>query len=93
MSTYNITPSADGVKIELLGVGETKDSLLETLSGCADGSCACSTDEYQKVETMNISSSGDTITLEVTTKPGEIIDPACINDCLDYAQEEAAKQL
>ena len=61
---------------------EDKRAILETIEGCADGSCACSTDEYQKVETMKILSGPDSIQLNIEVKPGEIIDPNCISDCL-----------
>ncbi len=56
--------------------------ILETLQGCAQGECACSSDEYQKVESMQISESPDSITLNVQVKPGEVIDPSCISECL-----------
>lgn len=59
-----------------------KNAILETIEGCADGSCACSTDEYQKVETMQILSGPDSLQLNIEVKPGEVIDPNCINECL-----------
>lgn len=59
-----------------------KDAVLETIQGCADGSCACSTDEYQKVESMQILPGPNSIQLDIVVKPGEIIDPNCISDCL-----------
>lgn len=90
MTNISITPSADGVKIQLIGVGADRTSLLETFNGCADGSCACSTDEYEKVESMQVQGDGDAITIDVRTKQGETIDPSCISECMDYAQETAA---
>ena len=59
-----------------------KDGILETIQGCADGSCACSTDEYQKVETIQILPGPDSIQLNIKVKPGEVIDPNCISECL-----------
>ena len=61
---------------------EDKNAILETIEGCADGSCACSTDEYKKVETMQILSGPESIQLDIKVKPGEVIDPNCISDCL-----------
>jgi hypothetical protein len=60
-----------------------KQAILETIEGCADGSCVCSTDEYQKVETMQILSGPKSIQLNVQVKSGEVIDPNCISDCLN----------
>ncbi len=59
-----------------------KDAVLETIQGCADGSCACSTDEYQKVETMQIVPGPNSIQLNIEVKAGEVIDPSCISECL-----------
>ncbi|CAN1493815.1 hypothetical protein MCEZE9_00320 [Candidatus Nanopelagicaceae bacterium] len=59
-----------------------KDAVLETIQGCADGSCACSTDEYQKVETMQIVPGPNSIQLNIEVKAGEVIDPKCISECL-----------
>ena len=63
-----------------------KKAVLETIEGCASGQCACSTDEYQKVESLEISSGSNFIQLDIAVKPGETIDPACISECLDPDQ-------
>ena len=60
-----------------------KDAIIETIAGCADGNCACSTDEYQKVETMQIVPGPNSIQLNIEVKPGEVIDPNCISECLE----------
>ncbi len=54
----------------------------ETIQGCADGSFACSTDEYQKIESMQIVPGANSIQLNIEVKVGEIIDPNCISECL-----------
>lgn len=59
-----------------------QSAVLNTIEGCASGQCACSTDEYQKVETMNIIPGKNSIILDIDVKPGEVIDPQCISDCL-----------
>ena len=59
-----------------------KNAILETIQDCADGNCACSTDEYQKVESMQILPGANSIQLNIEVKAGEIIDPNCISECL-----------
>ena len=59
-----------------------KNAILETIQGCADGICACSTDEYQKVESMQILPGTNSIQLNIEVKAGEVIDPNCISECL-----------
>lgn len=67
----------------LLDDVQDKDAIIETIGGCADGNCACSTDEYQKVETLQIVPGPNSIQLNIEVKPGEVIDPNCISECLD----------
>ena len=59
-----------------------QSEVLETIQGCADGQCACSTDEYQKVQSLEIQSSPNSIQLNIEVKAGEVIDPNCISECL-----------
>ena len=59
-----------------------KAKIMDTLAACADGQCACSTDEYQKVQTLQISDKGSSIQLDIEVKDGEVIDPNCISECL-----------
>lgn len=63
-----------------------KRSIIDTIASCTDGHCACSSDEYQKVESLEISSGSNFIQLDIAVKPGETIDPACISECLDPDQ-------
>lgn len=73
--------SGSSLVVNLENVAD-KNAVLETIQGCADGNCACSTDEYQKVETMQIVPGIDSIQLKIEVKAGEVIDPNCISECL-----------
>lgn len=73
--------SGSSLVVNLENVAD-KNAVLETIQGCADGNCACSTDEYQKVETTQIVPGIDSIQLKIEVKAGEVIDPNCISECL-----------
>jgi hypothetical protein len=75
------TQSGSSLVVNIEDVAD-KNAILETIQGCADGSCACSTDEYQKVESMQILPGANSIQLNIEVKAGEIIDPNCISECL-----------
>jgi len=77
----NSTQTGSSLIVNLENVSD-KDAVLETIQGCADGNCACSIDEYQKVETMQIIPGPDSIQLNIEVKAGEVIDPNCISECL-----------
>lgn len=59
-----------------------KNAIMETIQSCADGSCACSTDDYQKVASIEILPGANSIQLNIEVKAGEVIDPNCISECL-----------
>ena len=77
----NSTQTGSSLIVNLENVSD-KDAVLETIQGCADGNCACSTDEYQKVETMQIIPGPDSIQLNIEVKAGVVMDPNCISECL-----------
>lgn len=72
--------------VDLADVSD-KAAVLSTIEGCASGECACSTDEYQKVQTMNIIPGENSIQLDIEVKPGEVIDPNCITECFEPISE------
>lgn len=89
MTSYDITPAADGLAIEIRGVGDRQDQLLTALGECAGGQCACPTEEYAKVAAMEVRPGGDTIAIELRAKPGTAFDAREIERCLDYTVERA----
>ncbi len=89
-TSYEINPAPDGIAIELTGVGAKRDRLLRAFGECAAGSCSCPTDEYQKLESMDVRPAEDAISIRLTAKPGEQLDAAEIGRCLDYTVEQAS---
>jgi hypothetical protein len=57
-------------------------SMVSTMESCANGQCVCSTNEYEKVASIMIAPGINSIQLNIEVKPGEVIDPTCISDCL-----------
>jgi hypothetical protein len=84
MAGYRIHEDDTAVEIELTGVGAKKEAFLEAFAECQAGHCACPTDEYRKVASMEVIGAGDAITVRLETKPGERLDAAQIETCLDY---------
>ncbi len=81
------TQSGSSLVVNIEDVSD-KNAILETIQGCADGSCACSRDEYQKVSSMEIIPGVNSIQLNIEVKAGEVIDPNCISECLAPIGEE-----
>ena len=92
MTSYQITPADTGVTIELSGVGDRQQQLLDAFGECQGGRCSCPTTEYDKVETMDVQPSEDAIAIALRAKPGTRFDPDQIAACLDYTVEQAGAE-
>lgn len=91
MPNIELTNDDGGSTIKLTDLGADKARLIETLGGCASGACACSTGEFDKVDTMSVDDQGDRIVIDVRTKDGQHINPSAVEECLaDPAAEDNA---
>lgn len=88
MSKIETTKTSDGVRVFLTDLGESKIKLIEAFSSCADGSCACSEEEYKKVESMSVVDGEDSLTLELRAKPNEVFDINCVTECVTSTTEK-----
>ena len=84
MARYRIQDKGSGVSIEVTEVGGQQDRLLEAFGECQVGQCSCPTNEYEKLESMNVEPASDGIRIRLETKPGEKLDTSAISACLDY---------
>lgn len=85
MTRYSIDQDTDGLTIRLTDTGNERDRLLAEFQDCRQGRCDCPTDEYQKVSSLSIESDdGDSVTMRLTPKPGERLDEAEIDTCLQH---------
>ncbi len=79
-----------GIEINVKDLEGKKDQLLEAFQECSEGRCTCPTEEYKKVEAMEIKGGDDDIQLSITAKDSQKIDTAEIEKCLDYTKKKVA---
>jgi hypothetical protein len=84
MTDYKINATGATVAIQITGVGERQDELLQAFGECAEGRCSCPTDEYEKVAAMDVQPGQDRIDINLEAKPGTTLDTSEIEACLDY---------
>lgn len=91
ITAYDITPTDNGVTIEVTGVGDKQQQLLAAFGECRDGRCSCPTTEYEKVEAMelDVQPSDDAMAITLQAKPGTQFDTDQVAACLDYTLEQA----
>lgn len=76
--------------IELADVGEQEGHLLAAFAQCQQGQCSCPTDEYQKVESMDVTSEEGDIHIQLRPKEGTSFYISQLTACLDYTVGQQA---
>jgi len=85
MARYRIDEHDESkVLIEVAEIGENQDRLLEAFVECQAGQCSCPTNEYGKLESLEVEQGEDLIRVRLEPKPGEKLDMSQIAACLDY---------
>ena len=86
-----IKKTENGIQINVTHLEGKKEQLLEAFNECSEGRCTCPTQQYQKVESFDVSGSDDAIQLAIKAKEGEDIDMAEIEKCLEYTKKQVSK--
>lgn len=84
MMKYKIDQNKNGVDISVADVKNDKQKLLEAFRECQEGRCSCPTEEYKKLDALEVEHSTDGIQLHLKSRQGETIDKAEIEKCLNY---------
>jgi hypothetical protein len=81
-----IKSHSEGLIIDVSDIAGKKEELLAEFQACCEGRCSCPTDEYQKLERLEIDAAAEKISLRLRAKPGQAFDEAEIEKCLDQTE-------
>lgn len=87
-----IIKKKNGIDINITELNDEKEKLLEAFQECSEGRCTCPTQEYEKVETLNILGTDQAIRLSIKSKENTVINTKEIEKCLEYTKEKVAKK-
>lgn len=87
-----IIKKKNGIDIKITDLNGEQDKLLEAFQECSEGRCTCPTQEYEKVETLNIVGTDKIIQLSIKSKPNTVINPQEIEKCLAYTKDKVSKK-
>lgn len=90
MAKHRIEQRGRDLSIALDEVEGRTERLLEAFQECQEGRCSCPTDEYDKLETLEITSDESSINLLLKAKEGQSFDRDEIEKCLEYTERKAA---
>ncbi len=80
-----------GIEIDVTDLEGKRDQLLEAFQECSEGRCTCPTNEYQKLETLEVIDAGAAIQLSLRAKPNEQIDTTEIEKCFEYTKQRISE--
>jgi len=81
----------NGIDINITELEGKKKELLDAFNECSEGRCTCPTQEYQKIETLNIIDSEDNIQLSIISRENEVIDTKEIEKCLEHTKNKISR--
>jgi len=81
---YTISNRDGGIHIDVTGVRDGSEQLIDAFTKCREGRCSCPTQEYEKVEAIEIQQSGESIHVSIRVREGEIIETGDIEQCLQH---------
>lgn len=83
---YRVESNKNEINIEVSEAKGKQKKLMEAFQECQEGRCTCPTQEYSKLDSLEIESNEDTIRLKLKSKPDEQFDETEINKCLEYTK-------
>ena len=85
---HTIEQTDQGLRISASVSPDKQKALLDEFGKCAAGACSCPSPQYQKLESMQVSSQDGAVTVDLKVKAGEVVDVADINACLDHTAKQ-----
>lgn len=92
MIKYKINENDSGIDISVSDVKDDKQRLLAAFQECQEGCCSCPTDEYRKLDSLQVAQTDEGLQLQLKSKQGEVIDRAEIEKCLAYTAGRVKKE-
>lgn len=89
----NIKKEKEHIIVNISQVGNDKNEILKNLNDCKEGKCSCPTDEYKKLEHLDIqiNEDFDEIMVDLEPKENKKIEITEIQKCLDHTAKNLSK--
>ena len=89
---YKIDINNNGLDISISDVKSKKKELLEAFQECKEGRCSCPTEEYKKLESLQIEEVGKSIKLYLKSINGAELDKYEITKCIEYTEKRVKEE-
>lgn len=83
--SFDIHTNKKEIVVEVTDIKENKERLLENFNNCKNGECKCPTNEYKKLDKLEIVQNPNNITLKLTPKGDQKFKVEEIEKCLQFS--------
>lgn len=83
-----VRSNPEGLIIEVSEISGQQGQLLAEFRACQEGRCSCPTNEYEKLDSLNIEAASGKVRLSLKAKSGHVLDGSEIQKCLDHAEKK-----
>jgi len=83
---YKVETNENEINVVVTETKGKQEKLLEAFQKCQEGRCTCPTQEYSKLDSLEIENDEDTIRLKLKSKPDVKFDESEIGKCLEYTK-------
>jgi len=88
---YQIQQKEGELTIGIDGAASGNPKLLDAFQECREGRCDCPTDEYDKLEGIQVEQTKDHLSLRLKVKPGQSLDGNAVAACMDHTLKKSTK--
>lgn len=86
---HEITEHGNEIEMRVTDTKGRGPGLLAAMQECQDGRCGCPTDQYERLEGMDIQTGDEGVTVTLRPRPGERLDVDELEACLEYTVAKA----
>ena len=84
MTRYRIREHDRGLDVKIENAGGANDGVVDAFQACQAGRCRCPTEEYRKLDHLEVETGDAEIRLRLTAKAGRRLDAEQIEQCLRH---------
>ena len=86
----SIKAGKNGLEIKISEINSKHEELLQNFKACQEGTCDCPSEEYVKLEKLDIKSTENEMTLNLKAKKDQTFDKDEVEKCVDYVVKKVS---
>ena len=91
MTAYTLERHGPEMVIRVIGVDDRRDPLLKAFGECEAGECACPSEEFGKLASIQVVSDEDGVAIRLRAKSGETLNDSEIDACVRWTLDRSQR--